>query len=249
VWRCAWPWWRGARRATSPTGCCGHQDPAGARWWTGFMSPVTRLRSISRTWPSAPERPARSWRRWPRAAGQHAARQPRGAASFAGERRDAADRTPRADNPEPLARTQPARGRISAPGPDMLLAPRTVSSTEHRRRTLSAEEYERSRSALAGQSSGRSITGPGAYSLDHRGREEDQRSCYGTQAYRYQRGARPGLDIRSGHWRRRIETERSRHVMPPENLEIDGVPAEYPDDPADPAQPSHRQGPVSDTTA
>ena len=31
--------------------------------------------------------------------------------------------------------------------------------------------------------------------------------------------------------------------MPPENLEIDGVPAEYPDDSADPAQPSHRQVP------
>ena len=107
------------------------------------------------------------------------------------------------------------------------------------------EDVARSGSALAGQSSGQGITGPSAYSLDHRGREEDQRSCHGTQAYRYQRGARPGLDIGSGQWRRRIETERSRHVMPPENLEIDGVPAEYPDDSADPAQPSHRQVPGS----
>ena len=56
-------------------------------------------RSISRTWPSAPERPARSWRRWPRAAGQHAARQPRDAASLAGERCDAADHHVRASRP------------------------------------------------------------------------------------------------------------------------------------------------------
>jgi len=31
--------------------------------------------------------------------------------------------------------------------------------------------------------------------------------------------------------------------MPPEDLEVDGVPAEYPDDAADPPEPSHR--PVS----
>jgi hypothetical protein len=29
--------------------------------------------------------------------------------------------------------------------------------------------------------------------------------------------------------------------MPPENLKVDGVPAEYPDDAADPPQPSHPQ--------
>jgi hypothetical protein len=31
--------------------------------------------------------------------------------------------------------------------------------------------------------------------------------------------------------------------MPPENLKVDRVPAEYPDDAADPPQPSHRQIP------
>jgi hypothetical protein len=95
----------GARRATSPTGCCGHGDPAGARWWTGFMSPVTPPRSISRTWQSAPERSAPWWRRWLRAAGKHAARQQRGATSFAGEPYDAAER---ADDPESLAAPCPA---------------------------------------------------------------------------------------------------------------------------------------------
>jgi hypothetical protein len=103
------------------------------------------------------------------------------------------------------------------------------------------EDVARSGSTITSQSSGRSITGPRAHSFDHRGREEDKRSCYGTQAHRYERGTRSGLDIRSGKWRRWIETERFRHVMPPENLEIDGVPAEYADDSADPAQPSHRQ--------
>jgi hypothetical protein len=80
-----------------------------------------------------------------------------------------------------------------------------------------------------------------SHPFDHRGREEEQRSCYGTQADGYERGARSGLDIRSGKWRRWIETERFRHVMPPENLEIDGVPAEYPDNSANPSEPSDRQ--------
>jgi len=87
----------------------------------------------------------------------------------------------------------------------------------------------------------RSPAGPDAHSFDHRGRKEDQRGCYGTQAHRYERDARSGSGIRSGEWWRRIETERFRHVMPPENLKVDGVPAEYPDDAADPPQPSHRQ--------
>jgi ribosomal-protein-alanine N-acetyltransferase len=108
-------------------------------------------------------------------------------------------------------------------------------------RPAADEDVARSGSTIASQSSGRSITGPRAHSFDHRGHEEDKRSCYGSQAHRYERGTRPGLDIRSGKWRRWIETERFRHVMPPENLEIDGVPAEYPDDSADPSQPSHRQ--------
>jgi len=30
-------------------------------------------------------------------------------------------------------------------------------------------------------------------------------------------------------------------MVPPENLKIDCVPAEYPDDPADSPQPTHRQ--------
>ena len=59
------------------------------------------------------ERPGASWRRWPRAAGQHAARQPRGAASFAGERYDAADRAQRADDSEFAGRTRPATGGYS----------------------------------------------------------------------------------------------------------------------------------------
>ena len=90
----------------------------------------------------------------------------------------------------------------------------------------------------------RSPAGPDAYSFDHCGREEDQRGCYGTQAHRYERGARFRPDIRSGRggWRW-IETKRFRHVMPPEDLKVDGVPAEYPDDAGDPPQPSHR--PVS----
>ncbi len=89
----------------------------------------------------------------------------------------------------------------------------------------------------------RSPAGPDAYSFDHCGRKEDQRGCYGTQAYRYERGARFRSDIRSGRRWRWIETKRFRHVMPPEDLKIDGVPAEYPDDAGDPPQPSHR--PVS----
>ena len=89
----------------------------------------------------------------------------------------------------------------------------------------------------------RSPAGPDAYSFDHCGRKEDQRGCYGTQAHRYERGARFRSDIRSGRRWRWIETKRFRHVMPPEDLKIDGVPAEYPDDAADPPQPSHR--PVS----
>jgi signal peptidase II len=36
--------------------------PGRGRSWTGFTSPATRRRSISRTWPSAPEPSARSWR-------------------------------------------------------------------------------------------------------------------------------------------------------------------------------------------
>ena len=87
----------------------------------------------------------------------------------------------------------------------------------------------------------RSPAGPDAHSFDRRGRKEDQRGCYGTQAHRHERGARSGAGIRSGGWWRWIETERFRHVMPPENLEVDGVPAEYPDDAADPPQPSHPQ--------
>ena len=86
----------------------------------------------------------------------------------------------------------------------------------------------------------RSPAGPDAYSFDHCGREEDQRGCYGTQPHRYERGARFRPDIRSGRRWRWIETKRFRHVMPPEDLKIDGVPAEYPDDAADPPQPSHR---------
>ena len=87
----------------------------------------------------------------------------------------------------------------------------------------------------------RSPSGPAAYSFHNRGRKEDQRGCHGTQAHRYERDARLGSDIRSGKWRRRIKTERFRHMMPPENLKIDCVPAKYPDDAADPPQPSHRQ--------
>src|SRR6266699_61688 len=90
-------------------------------------------------------------------------------------------------------------------------------------------------------SSVRSTTGPNAHSFHHRDRKEDQRGCYGAQAHRYERGARFGSDIRSGRWWRWIETERFRHVVPPENLKVDGVPAEYPDDAADPPQPSHRR--------
>ena len=89
----------------------------------------------------------------------------------------------------------------------------------------------------------RSPAGPDAYSFDHCGREEDQRGCHGTQAHRYERGARFRSDIRSGRRWRWIETKRFRRVMPPEDLKVDGVPAEYPDDAADPPQPSHR--PVS----
>ena len=84
---------------------------------------------------------------------------------------------------------------------------------------------------------------PDTCSLDRCGGEEYQRGCYGTQAHRYERGARFRPDIRSGRRWRWIETKRFRHVMPPEDLKIDGVPAEYPDDAADPPRPSHR--PVS----
>ena len=91
----------------------------------------------------------------------------------------------------------------------------------------------------------RSPAGADAHSFDHRGREEDQRGCYGTEAHRYERGACSGSDIGSGRRWRWIETERPGHVMPPENLKVDRVPAEYPDDAADPPQPSHRQIPGS----
>jgi len=94
---------------------------------------------------------------------------------------------------------------------------------------------------LASRSSKAESRRPDAYSFDYCGRKEDQRGCYGTQAYRYERGARFRSDIRSGRRWRWIETKRFRHVMPPEDLKIDGVPAEYPDDAADPPQPSHRQ--------
>ena len=77
--------------------------------------------------------------------------------------------------------------------------------------------------------------------LHHRDRKEDQRGCYGAQAHRFERSARFGLDIGPWKWWWRIETERFRHVVPPENLKIDCVPAEYPDDPADSPQPSHRR--------
>jgi len=51
----------GGAAGTSLTGCCGHRGRAGGRQWTGFTSLVTLRRSISRTWPSAPEPSARSW--------------------------------------------------------------------------------------------------------------------------------------------------------------------------------------------
>ena len=116
-----------------------------------------------------------------------------------------------------------------------------------RSQAYQADEDVRSRGSgfwLAGRF-GRSPAGPDAHSFDHRGRKEDQRGCYGTQAHRYERDARSGSGIRSGEWWRRIETERFRHVMPPENLKVDGVPAEYPDDAADPPQPSHPLTPVA----
>jgi hypothetical protein len=87
----------------------------------------------------------------------------------------------------------------------------------------------------------RSLAGPAAHSFHHRGRKEDQRGCYGAQAHRFERSACFGPDIGPWRWWWRIETERFRHMMPPENLKIDCVPAEYPDDPADSPQPSHRQ--------
>src|SRR5260370_10853479 len=51
------------------------------------------------------------------------------------------------------------------------------------------------------------------------------------------------LDVRSGEWRRWIEVQRFRHVVPPEDLEIDGEPAPNPDDSTDPLQSSHNQNP------
>ena len=101
--------------------------------------------------------------------------------------------------------------------------------------TVAAEEDP----AQAGRP--RRTRGHDAHSFHHRDRKEDQRGCYGTHAHGYERGARSGPDIRSGKWWRWIETERFRHMVPPENLKIDCVPAEYPDDSADPPQPSHRQ--------
>jgi hypothetical protein len=89
----------------------------------------------------------------------------------------------------------------------------------------------------------RSLAGPAAHSFHHRGRKEDQRGCYGAQAHRFERSACFGPDIGPWRWWWRIETERFRHMVPPENLKIDCVPAEYPDDPADSPQPSHRQIP------
>jgi hypothetical protein len=80
-----------------------------------------------------------------------------------------------------------------------------------------------------------------AHSFHHRGRKEDQRGCYGAQAHRFERSACFGPDIGPWRWWWRIETERFRHMVPPENLKIDCVPAEYPDDSADSPQPSHRQ--------
>jgi hypothetical protein len=79
----------------------------------------------------------------------------------------------------------------------------------------------------------RSPTGPAAHSFHHRGRDEDQRGCHGARAHRYERGARSGPDIRSGTWWRRVETERFRHMMSPENLKIDCAPGEYLYDAAD----------------
>jgi len=114
----------------------------------------------------------------------------------------------------------------------------------NRTRTPRSCEDVRSRGSgfwLAGCLRGGVPAGADAHSFDHRGGKEDQRGCYGTQARCYERGARFGSDIRPGRWWRWIETERFRHVMPPENLKVDGVPAEYPDDAADPPQPSHRR--------
>jgi hypothetical protein len=86
----------------------------------------------------------------------------------------------------------------------------------------------------------RSLAGPAPNSFHHRGRKEDQRGYYGAQAHRFERSACFGPDIGPWRWWRRIEMERFRHMVPPENLKIDCVPAEYPDDPADSPQPSHR---------
>jgi hypothetical protein len=113
----------------------------------------------------------------------------------------------------------------------------------NRTRTPRSCEDVRSRGSgfwLAGCLRG-SPAGPDAHSSGHRGGKEDQWGCYGTRARRYERGARFGPDIGSGRWWRWIETERFGQVMPPGNLKVAGVPAEYPDDAADPPQPSHRR--------
>lgn len=87
----------------------------------------------------------------------------------------------------------------------------------------------------------RSPRGLAAHSFHHRGRDEGQRGRHGTHAYRYERGARSGPDFCSGRWWRRVETERFRHVMPAENLKVDGAPGEYPYNAADSPQPFHPQ--------
>jgi hypothetical protein len=82
------------------------------------------------------------------------------------------------------------------------------------------------------------VPGPGQF--HNRGCHEDQGSNDRTHAHRNKGHACFGLNVRSGNWGRRVEAKRFGHMVPAENFQVDRVPAEYPDDAADPAQPPHR---------
>ena len=90
------------------------------------------------------------------------------------------------------------------------------------------------------RSPARNLPVPGAGPCRDRGCREDQGRNDRTRAHRDEGCARFGLNVRSGNWGRGAEAKRFGHMVPAENFQIERVPAEYPDDAADPAQPPHR---------
>ena len=68
------------------------------------------------------------------------------------------------------------------------------------------------------RSPARSLPLPGAGPCRDRGCREDQGSNDRTRAHRDEGCAGFGLNVRSGNWRRRVETKRFGHMVPSENF-------------------------------